>query len=56
MLLFQEHKTPYQLAMEQSHTELAAMIADYQDNGPSVLHMYEKKKSLVSKEVNVRAF
>ena len=40
----QESKTPYELAMEQSHPEVAAMIADLRDNGPSTLAKYEKKK------------
>ena len=40
----QENKTPYDLAVEQSHTKVAAMIADLRDNGPMVLAKYEKKR------------
>lgn len=40
----QENKTPYELAMEQNHTEVANMIADYRENGPTILAKYEKKK------------
>ncbi|CAI8009295.1 Espin [Geodia barretti] len=45
-----ENKTPYDLAMEQSHPEVAAMIADLRDNGPMVLAKYEKKKRSSSQE------
>ena len=36
-------ETPYELAMEQNHTEVANMIADYRENGPSILAKYEKR-------------
>ena len=50
--------------MEQSHPEVAAMIADLRDNGPMVLAKYEKKKRSSSqvrilvkaRELNCRAF
>lgn len=29
--------------MEQNHTEVANMIADYRENGPSILAKYEKR-------------
>ena len=44
-LFLKENKTPHELAVEQNHSEVAAMIADYRDNGVSALSKYEKKKS-----------
>ena len=35
---------PYELAIEQHHPDVAAMIADLRDNGPTALAKYEKKK------------
>lgn len=39
--------------MEQNHSEVAAMIADYQDNGPQALERYEKKRSRPSRDNKV---
>ena len=44
VLSMQENKTPYELAIEQNHPNVAAMIADLRDNGPLVLTKYERKK------------
>ena len=49
----QENKTPYQLAVEQNHTSVAAMLADYRDNGPSALQAYEKKRARPSRDEKV---
>ena len=54
LFLLQENKTPYQLALEQHHSEVAAMLADYRDNGPSCLQGYEKKRMRLSREDKVR--
>ena len=51
--LLQENKTPYQLASEQNHADVAAMLADYKDNGPTALQAYEKKRSRPSREDKV---
>ena len=39
--------------MEQSHPEVAAMIADLRDNGPMVLAKYEKNKKRSSSQVRI---
>lgn len=38
------NKTPYQLAVEQQHTELASLISDYRRGGLPAISKYEKKK------------
>ena len=48
----QEDKTPYELAMEQNHQNVAAMIADLRDNGPLTLTKYERKKHRSSSQVS----
>ncbi len=40
----QVSKTPHQLAVEQAHTELASLIADYRRGGLPAIAKYEKKK------------
>lgn len=40
----QENKTPYELAVEQNHSDVASMIADYRDGGIAALGKYEKKR------------
>ena len=41
----QENKTPYDLALEKDYNSVAAMVADYRDNGPSALQLYEKRRA-----------
>ena len=41
--------------MEQNHVDVAAMLADYRDNGPSALLAYEKKRARPSKDDKVRS-
>lgn len=40
----QENKTPYQLATEQEHQELANMLSDYRKKGLPAIAKYEKKR------------
>ena len=43
-LHLQENKTPYQLATEQEHQELASMLSDYRKKGLPAIAKYEKKR------------
>ena len=52
----QESKTPYELAMEQNHPNVAAMIADLRDNGPGGLAKYEKKKQRSNTQVYTQLY
>ena len=51
----QENKTPYELAVEKGHTDVASMIADFCENGPNTLTKYEKSRESRRRKERERA-